>query len=96
MPRYLYDDLSKESLAGIKAHNAHRPEPSYNDNWNTANQTGTMRARYLCVAALTFKYGICAGSMKHRKATKQILSDYLLYSSKPELCDWACCKEVSA
>jgi hypothetical protein len=75
--------------AGIAAHNGHKPEPCYNENWNAANKTGSLRARHLVMAALGFKHGICSGSMKHRKATKEIVTDYIMYSSNAEIKAWA-------
>lgn len=80
--------LSTEALAGIRAHNTHKPEPCYNEQWNAANKTGTMRSRTLVTAALSFKYGMCARPMKLRKATEVILTDYLIYRNSPTLA-WA-------
>lgn len=81
--------LTKEALEGITAHNAHKPEPCYNENWNKANKTGTLRARHLVMSALDFKHGICCGSMRTRKASKQDITDFVLYRSDADLSAWA-------
>jgi len=81
--------LTTEALEGVKAHNAHKPEPCYNENWNSANHTGSMRARFLCVRALTAKYGICDGPMKYKRITKQLLLEHTLYQTSAETREWA-------
>jgi hypothetical protein len=80
--------LSREALAGLSAHNGHKPDPCYNENWNKANKTGTLRARHLVMSALDFRYGICCGSMRTRKAMKQDLVDYVLYRGDADLNAW--------
>lgn len=82
-------NLSAEVLEGIRAHNGRRPDACYNDNWNKAYKTGSIRARYLCTAALTSKHGICCGSMKIRRVTKQIIHDYLIGHASAEMKAWA-------
>jgi hypothetical protein len=85
--------LSKEALAGMAAHNSHKSEPCFNDNWNVANKTGTMRARHLVMSALDFKHGIYYGSMRNRRAAKQDLLDYVLYRADADLSAWAVTEE---
>jgi hypothetical protein len=79
--------LTPEVKEAIRAHNNRASEPCYNEHWNTANHTGTMRARYLVTCALTRKHGICCGSMKVRKATSALVVDYLVGNSKDR--EWA-------
>lgn len=88
--------LSKEALAGIAAHNARKPEPVFNENWNAENKTGTRRARHLVMSALDFRYGICCGSMRNRKATKQDIIDFVLYRADADLSAWATITAVEA
>lgn len=86
--------LTKEVHVAITAHNTYKPEPCYNENWNKEHKTGTMRARNLVMAALSYKHGICSGSMRTRKASKQTVIDYLVYHTDATVKEWAELEEV--
>lgn len=75
-------ELTKEILDAMRAHNACKPDACYNENWNVANKTGTLRGRALCRAAVREKYGMCAGPESRRKVNKAMITDHIIYAGK--------------
>jgi len=86
--------FTAEVAEAMKAHNTRKPEPCYNENWNKQYKTGTMRGRYLVMAALSSKHGICCGSMKHRRVTGEVVAHHVLYNQGHY--SWAFAAEVTA
>ena len=70
----------RELLAAMKAHNAHKQDAVYNENYNAAYGLGSMQGRALCAHAAEAKHGH-AGDKK--RITKEDLLHYCISRNIP-------------